>query len=232
MSSTATVTENPTQYNPYVGKCCTEIQVKGSVPAYGSMVVDEHGNVSDPHMDAAWGSYNTEEYECRGCGETFPSEAAAKDHLKRAQVEAGFWEMGLPATETEYRTVKPPEFTPLAEEVSANGHTVRARLDPSQTLGLLQDNHEELIDQSEDPVVLPPNFEFDGWGQLADTESLLTFDDGSPRISKWKLARAVKHLAVGAGATYNPDRYSLYPLETPMLVAGGEAILIAKRNQD
>jgi hypothetical protein len=195
------------------------------------MIIDEDGYVSDPHMDAEWGSYETDKFECLDCGETFPTESDAKEHLKSAQDGAGFWEMGLPVTDADCRTVAPPEFKDKTKEITANRHTVCIREDVSRTLGVIQGGYKDLIEQSDSQVELPANFKFGEWEMMTGEDSPLTFDDGSPRLSERVLARAVKYLAEGAGATYDPERFSLYPLEYPVLVADEEAVLIAPKEQ-
>ncbi|WP_193569629.1 hypothetical protein [Haloarcula sp. JP-Z28] len=59
-------------------------------------------------MDAEWDSYQSDEFHCRDCGEEFPNEEAAKEHLRKAQKDVCFWLMGLP--EAKWRDAPLPDF--------------------------------------------------------------------------------------------------------------------------
>ena len=213
---------------------CTQVQVIGDIRAYGTLNVDREGNVSDPHMDAEWDTYQDDEFHCRDCGEEFPNEEAAKEHLRRAQRNTNFWLMGLP--EAKWRDTPLPDFNDESEEISIGGQTVPVRMGPACSLALAKSGYEGLIEQSVEVGTVPANFQFDDWEKLTDEASPLTYDGGGPRLSRRLLAKAVKHLATGAGATYSPERFTLYrnsdPEEPVVLVGNGSAILIAPRVQD
>jgi hypothetical protein len=215
-------------------KTCTEVQVIGDIRAYGTLNIDGDGNVSDPHMDAEWGSYQSDEFHCRDCGEEFTNEKAAKEHLRQAQRITDFWLMGLP--EASHRNVSLPDFNEEPEEITLNGCSVSIRKGPAHSLALIEDGYEKMIEQSIEVGRIPPEFQFDDWGKLTSKKSPLTYFDCSPRISKRLLARAVKHLAAGAGATYDPEQFMLYRGRDPeglfTLVANGNALIIASRVQE
>jgi hypothetical protein len=215
-------------------EACTEVQVIGDIRAYGTLHVDKDGNVSDPHMDAEWGSYQDDEFHCQDCGEEFPNEEAAKEHLRQAQRITDFWLMGLP--EVSHRNVSLPDFNEEPVAMSINGHSIRVRKGPAHSLALVESGYEKIIEQSIEVGTIPPEFQFDDWEKLTSKTSPLTYHDSSPRISKRLLSRAVKHLATGAGATYDPDQFTLYRGRDPeglfTLVANGDAVLIAPRIQD
>lgn len=210
---------------------CTEVQVIGDIRAYGILNLLRSGEVSDARMSSEWDTYQVDEFRCLDCGEEFPNEEAAKEHLQESQRKTNFWLMGLPEGECDYTGL--PDFEAEPVETTINGHSMSIREGPANAIALVESGYEPLIENSLEINSFPPHFNFDDWEMLSGESSPLTFENGNPRLSRKNLIRAVKELATGAGATYNPERFTLYRPDfgtAPcLLVANGDAILIAPK---
>lgn len=177
-------------------------------------VTDDGEVVRSQDTDGYYG--HDESFEC-SCGETFPSESEAKDHLRDKRAR------GPPVPTTEQ-----PRSLNWQDE-SNTAFDGRVEYVPSSTRGAgrIIDGAEYLIATARTTYTPPSNYAFDDWEPLQSGR--LSNHRNDPLFSKRLLSRAL--VTLSKSYQYISERYTLYFRgHEPLYLEGPEGgIVIAER---
>jgi len=192
-----------------------EIEASYSWRYADRIYVDDDGEiVRSQDTDGYYG--HDESFEC-SCGETFSSEAEAKDHLRDERVR------GPPVP-----TAEQPG-TLCWQEESETAFDGRVEYVPSTARGTgrIVDGADYLIATARTTYTPPANYAFEDWKPLKSGR--LSNHQNEPLFSARLLSRALTMLS--SGYQYTPERYTLYFRgHEPLYLEGpGGGIAIAER---
>ncbi len=185
----------------------------------------------DTYGKPIWDTLETDDYWC-SCGESFESEEKAVRHLKR-QYWKWMSKYSLPrVTSPALENVQPPTFSEKVE-LDENGFSVTYLSDESESIGLVTEGLESLLQTSRRKFSLPSDFDFESWkplngGKLCYPSENLKKDREEQRIRPWLLKKGVVYLNRN-GTRLDGDLFTLYDRgDRPFVLTGRQnAIAIA-----
>jgi hypothetical protein len=168
------------------------IAVTASVSVSKRLEIHEDGVLSEGNYGRPdWPSAKEETYRCTNCDEKFETKAEAREHLRERFKKFKQWyRMPLALTCSEFT---PFAFDDEASLVELDDISVRGRYNDLDTAVLLTSGVDALLATSRRALELPQPENLKQWDAF-DDNGVLTYPDGSYRVSPQLVGRAVEYL--------------------------------------